>query len=105
MPGPLPDPAWRWPDRPGVGGCASVGDAVAVPRATSLFVLRTDPNSLVTATETTLQDTYGRLAAATLAPDGLVWLGTVNKDGGTPVPSDDRAIRIPLAGGGGASRA
>lgn len=107
VPGPLPSPAWRWPDRPGVGGCAAVGDAVAVPQARpeALFVLRTDPNALVTSTETALQDAYGRLGAATLAPDGLVWIGTENKDGGTPVPSDDRAIRIPLAGGGGQSRA
>lgn len=107
VPGALPAPAWRWPDRPGVGGCASVGDAVAVPLAgpEALFVLRTDPNALVTATETLLQDAYGRLAAATLAPDGLIWVGTVNKDGGIPVASDDRAVRIPLAGGGGASRA
>lgn len=107
VPGPLPAPAWRWPDRPGVGGCAAVGDAVAVPQARpeALFVLRIDPNALVTSTETALQDAYGRLGAATLAPDGLVWIGTENKDGGTPVPSDDRAIRIPLAGGGGQSRA
>ena len=107
VPGPLPAPAWRWPDRPGVGGCAAVGDAVAVPQSgpEALFVLRTDPNALVTSTETALQDAYGRLGAATLAPDGLVWIGTENKDGGTPVPTDDRAIRIPLAGGGGQSRA
>lgn len=107
VPGPLPAPAWRWPERPGVGGCAAVGDAVAVPQAgpEALFVLRTDPSALVTSTETVLQDTYGRLAAATLAPDGLIWLGTVNKAGGAPVASDDRAIRLPLAGGGGQSRA
>lgn len=107
VPGPLPAPAWRWPDRPGVGGCAAIGDTVAVPQAgpEALFVLRTDVDAQVVGTETVLQDAYGRLAAATLAPDGLIWLGTVNKDGGVPVPSDDRAIRVPLAGGGGQSRA
>jgi hypothetical protein len=106
-PGPLREAAWRWPDRPGVGGCAAVGDAVAVPQAggAALFVLRVDTDARITATETALQGTYGRLGPATLAPDGLIWFGTLNRDGGAPVPSDDRVIRIPLAGGGGASRA
>ncbi len=51
-----------------------------------------------------LLGTYGRLAAATLAPDGLVWVGTVNKSGGTPVSSDDRVIRIQIAAAGGDNR-
>jgi len=104
VPGPLPAPAWRWPDRPGVAGCTAQGGAVAVAQTAteSLFVMRSDVhNMFVGAPETLLRETYGRLAAATLAPDGLVWLGTVNKAGGEPVPSDDRVIRIqPLAGGG-----
>jgi glucose/arabinose dehydrogenase len=106
-PGPLLEAAWRWPDRPGVGGCAAVGDAVAVPQAdaAAMFLLRVDGNAAITSTETALQDAYGRLGAATVGPDGLIWFGTLNKDGGDPVPSDDRVVRIPLAGGGGASRA
>lgn len=106
-PGPLAEAAWRWPDRPGVGGCAVSGDAVAVPQAgaAALFVLRVDADAVITGTETALQDAYGRLGAATTGPDGLVWFGTLNKDGGAPVPSDDRVVRIPLAGGGGASAA
>ncbi len=106
-PGPLREAAWRWPDRPGVGGCAAVGDAVAVTQeaAAAMFVLRVDPEAVITSTETALQGTYGRLGPATAGPDGLVWFGTLNKDGGAPVPSDDRVVRIPLAGGGGASRA
>jgi hypothetical protein len=70
-----------------------------------MFLLRVDGNAAITSTETALQDTYGRLGAATVGPDGLIWFGTLNKDGGDPVPSDDRVVRIPLAGGGGASRA
>ena len=104
VPGPLPAPAWRWPDRPGVGGCTAQDGAVAVAQAQpqALFVIRSDAKNLfVGAPETLLQATYGRLSAATLAPDGLVWLGTVNKAGGKPVASDDRVIRIqPLASGG-----
>lgn len=104
VPGPLPSPAWRWPDRPGVAGCTAQDGAVAVAqvRPQSLFVIRTDAKNLfVGAPETLLQEAYGRLSAAALAPDGLVWLGTVNKNGGAPVSSDDRVIRIqPLAAGG-----
>jgi glucose/arabinose dehydrogenase len=107
VPGELPAPAWRWPDRPGIIGCAAVNDAVSVAQISgeSLFVLRTDANgSFVGAPETMLQDAYGRLSAATLAPDGLVWVGTVNKSGGTPVSSDDRVIRIQLVTAGGDNR-
>ena len=52
--------------------------------------------------ESLLQNRYGRLSAAATAPDGLLWLGTMNKgSGGKIVPSDDRVIRIqPPAGGG-----
>jgi glucose/arabinose dehydrogenase len=103
-PGPLPAPAWRWPDRPGVAGCMAQNGAVAVAqvRPEALFVIRSDVNNLfVGAPETLLQAAYGRLSAATLAPDGLLWLGTVNKAGGAPVASDDRVIRIqPLQAGG-----
>ena len=38
------------------------------------------------------------------SPDGFLWLGTVNKEGGKPVSSDDRVIRIQVGGGGGAGR-
>jgi glucose/arabinose dehydrogenase len=105
VPGQLPAPAWRWPDRPGIAGCTAQDGAVAVAqvRPQSLFVIRTDAkNQFVGAPETLLQETYGRLSAATTAPDGLLWLGTVNKAGGFPVSSDDRVVRIlPLAPGGG----
>ncbi len=104
VPGPLPPPAWRWPDRPGVAGCAAQDGTVAVTQIgpEALFVIQSDADNLFTgAPELLLQGTYGRISAATTAPDGLVWLGTVNKAGGEPVPADDRVIRIqPLAGGG-----
>lgn len=107
VPGPLGPPAWSWPDRPGVGGCTAQADVVTVTQAdaATLFVLRTDPNGAFTATETQLVGAYGRLAAATLGPDGLIWLGTVNKAGGVPVPSDDRVLVLPPVASGGQSRA
>lgn len=108
VPGPLPAPAWTWPERPGVAGCVAQPGIVVIAQtgAALLFVLRPDGNGTFTgAPETLVKGTYGRLSAATLAPDGLLWIGTVNKAGGAPVPSDDRVIRIQPPAGGGESRA
>jgi glucose/arabinose dehydrogenase len=108
VPGPLPDPAWTWPERPGVAGCMAQPGLVTVAETegAALFVLRPGENGVFTgAPEVLLQGVYGRLSAAALAPDGLLWLGTVNKAGGAPVPTDDRVIRIQPPAGGGESRA
>jgi glucose/arabinose dehydrogenase len=107
-PGPLPPPAWTWPNRPGVGGCMAQPGLVVIAQsvATSLFVLRPEGNGTFTgAPEILINGVYGRLSAAALAPDGLLWIGTVNKVGGKPVASDDRVIRIQPPAGGGESRA
>ncbi|HEY0636157.1 MAG TPA: PQQ-dependent sugar dehydrogenase [Pseudonocardiaceae bacterium] len=102
----LDSPAWTWPDRPGVAGCVAVPGLVAVALTTgkALFALRSGADGTFTGKpETAVKDVYGRLHAAAVGPDGLLWIGTVNKAGGTPVSSDDRVIRIqpPTAGGGG----
>lgn len=109
-PGALNAAAWRWPERPGVAGCAAIDGAVAVSLTDSaaLSVLSPTPEgAFIGEPQTVLADSYGRLAAAaTTGPDGLIWLGTVNKaPGGDPVSSDDRVIRILPPNGGGASRA
>lgn len=108
-PGPLPAPAWTWPSRPGVAGCMAQPGVLAVAQtgAASLFVLHPgDKGTFVGNPETVLPGTYGRLSATALGPDGMLWLGTVNKlPGGKPVSSDDRAIRIQPPSGGGQSRA
>jgi len=107
-PGALGDPAWTWPDRPGVAGCVAQPGLLLVAQTTarSVFVLRPDENGTFTgAPETLLQNRYGRLSAAATAPDGLLWLGTTNKgSSGRVVPSDDRVIRIQPPAGGGESR-
>jgi glucose/arabinose dehydrogenase len=99
-------PSWTWPDRPGVAGCVAVPGllAVALTAGAGVFVLRPGPQGGFTGKpDTVLKNTYGRLHATALGPDGLLWLGTVNKAGGTPISSDDRVLRIqpPAAGGGG----
>jgi hypothetical protein len=98
-------PAWTWPDRPGVDGCAAGGGSlfVGLSSAKAMFSLKpTAGGRFVGTPETVLQNTYGRLSAADLASDGMLWIGTVNKDpGGAPGPTDDRVIRIRPPSGGG----
>jgi glucose/arabinose dehydrogenase len=106
VPGVLGPPAWTWPDKPGVAGCAAPPGTVAVSEqgASAMFVLRSSgPGTFTGTPQTVLGGVYGRLGPASLGPDGLIWLGTTNKRGGGPVVgSDDRVIRIqPPAGGGG----
>jgi glucose/arabinose dehydrogenase len=107
-PGALGPPSWTWPDRPGVAGCMAQPGVVvvALTGGAALSVLRPAEDGSFTGTpETLMANVYGRLNAATLGSDGLLWLGTVNKSGGKPVGSDDRVIRIQPPSGGGASRA
>ncbi|MDL5155873.1 PQQ-dependent sugar dehydrogenase [Actinomycetospora termitidis] len=98
-------PAWTWPDRPGVSGCAAGGGTllVGLADAKGLFVLKpTAEGRFVGPPETVLQNTYGRISGADLASDGFVWFGTVNKDpGGAPGATDDRVVRIRPPSGGG----
>jgi glucose/arabinose dehydrogenase len=107
-PGALGEPAWSWPDRPGVGGCIARPDLVVIAQAgaRALFVLRLDPQGAFTGNpESLLANRYGRLSAAAAAPDGLLWVGTTNRgSGGKTVASDDRVIRIQPPSGGGESR-
>ncbi len=49
----------------------------------------------ITASESLFTGDFGRLRAVLVAPDGLVYIATSNRDGrGSPQPSDDRIIRI-----------
>jgi glucose/arabinose dehydrogenase len=100
---PLGAPAWTWPDRPGVTGCAASQAAVvvALTNGSALFTMHPTPDGAFTGQPTkVMQNTYGQFSAASLGPDGLLWLGTANKASGRPVSSDDRVLRIQPPSGG-----
>jgi len=103
---PLGEAAWTWPDRPGVSGCASTPDAVWVvtAKAGNLQNLPlAEDGSFSGKPEVTMEGEqgFGRLSGFDLVNDRLGVAGTVNKDGGTPVSSDDRALVITVLPGGG----
>jgi len=53
-----------------------------------------------------LPEEYGRMRAATKAPDGPIWVSTSNYDGrGNPRDGDDKLIRLVIAGSAGISQA
>lgn len=97
---PLGAPAWSWPDRPGVAGCASTPTAVWVvtSRQASMQVLPiAEDGSFSGKPVVTMQDDdgFGLLGGLDLLNDQVAIGGTVNKStGGTPVSSDDRALTI-----------
>ncbi|MBE9376225.1 PQQ-dependent sugar dehydrogenase [Saccharopolyspora sp. HNM0983] len=103
----LGSPDWTWREKPGVSGCAAASGSVVVSLedAAALFTLRPAPDGTFTGQpEKVLEGTYGRLSASARSPEGLVWLGTSNKTGGQPVPSDDRVVRIEPPSGGSAGK-
>ncbi|MEQ0558410.1 PQQ-dependent sugar dehydrogenase [Amycolatopsis sp. NEAU-NG30] len=115
---PLTTPAWTWPDKPGVAGCADFIDAngllsIGASLAGNLQNLPVTPEGAVSGKPTVSLDgksgkpplTYGRLAGMSMINPQLAVAGTVNKDGGAPVSSDDRVVLItPATSGGGNSK-
>jgi glucose/arabinose dehydrogenase len=103
---PLGSPAWAWPDRPGVAGCVAFPTSVMI--ATSIagnvqsLSLNSD-GSFAGAPQVALSGAagYGRLGGLDLINANGAIAGTVNKDGGTPVSSDDRVVLIFGASGPG----
>jgi len=92
------DPAARLPaGMTGAGGCALAQDRLLVATATgqAVAVAPVSRSAVIGQFTATLSKTYGRLRTVLIAPDGAIWLTTRNRDGhGSPVPEDDRVIRL-----------
>lgn len=107
---PLGNPAWVWRDKPGVAGCASATQTlwVAMSKAAHLQNLPQAPDGTFTGKpQVTLEEDegFGRVSGLDLMNDRVAVAGTVNKRGGTPVSSDDRAVVIVLSDAGGGNGA
>ncbi|MFD8498990.1 PQQ-dependent sugar dehydrogenase [Amycolatopsis sp. NPDC059657] len=98
---PFTSPAWSWPEKPGVYGCDDAGRAlsVAATTAANMQVLPLSPEGAVTSAPFASFDGkkvtgYGRLGPISPINADFAVLGTLNKEGGTPVSSDDRVVII-----------
>ncbi|SDX59075.1 Glucose/arabinose dehydrogenase, beta-propeller fold [Amycolatopsis xylanica] len=98
---PFTSPAWSWPEKPGVYGCDDSGRTlgVAATSAANMQILPLSPEGAVTSAPFPTFDgkkgpTYGRLGPVSPINADFAVMGTLNKDGGTPVSSDDRVVII-----------
>ncbi|MFI8693495.1 oxidoreductase [Dietzia maris] len=97
---------WTWPDQRSAGGCAaSEGTlAIALPGAERVDTLQTAGGAARGQPEALAEGRYGRLTGLSVVGEGVLLAGTTNKDGASPVPTDDRAVILPQSGGGGDAR-
>lgn len=97
---------WTWPDQRAAGGCAATQDtlAIALPDAERVDTLDTAGGAARGQPEQLAEGRYGRLTGLAVIGDGVLLAGTTNKDGGSPVPTDDRAVILPESGGSGDAR-
>lgn len=95
----LTSPLWTWPTRPGVAGCAAFSKTlmIATSKAANVQSLTLGNGGAVTGKpQTTMagKKGFGRLSGMDIASDQYAVGGTMNKAGGKPVSSDDRAVII-----------
>jgi glucose/arabinose dehydrogenase len=106
---PMSAPAWSWPDRPGIAGCASTANAVwlATSQQGSLQTLpMAEDGSFSGKPVVTMppEEGFGLLGGMDLLNEQMAIGGTINKAaGGKPVSSDDRAVVILTIDGPGAN--
>ena len=99
----LAAPAWTWPDKPGVAGCADGGDSVMIGTSVAGNVQQVpitldgsvggQPKAIMDGKNGT---GYGRYGGMDPISPQYALVGTVNRDGGRPVSSDDRVVVIQL---------
>lgn len=96
---PLGTPAWTWPDKPGVGGCASLTNMmwVATSNVPGTQMIAMNPEGSFTGKPEPFLDKetgFGRIGPLVALDDNTALVGTVNKAGGAPISSDDRVVII-----------
>ncbi len=106
----LTSPVWTWKDKPGVSGCSDWTDTLAVSTEEAGNIQNlplTAEGSVSGDPQTTLDGRngpgYGRIGSLDQVTQDVAVAGTVNKDGGDPVSSDDRVVLIvrqPASGSG-----
>ncbi|MBB1023516.1 MULTISPECIES: oxidoreductase [unclassified Dietzia] len=94
---------WTWPDQRSAGGCAAAQDslALALPDGERADTLALTGGAARGQPEPLAEGRYGRITGLAAVGDGVLLGGTTNKSGGSPVPTDDRAVILPQAAGGG----
>jgi glucose/arabinose dehydrogenase len=116
----VPGGSYGWPSGSGTAPIATLpatqrGPGDCAISAGVLYVSSLTGRGLLSGTLTTnrttlavgrftlaLANKYGRLLTVVAAPDGALWLTTANRDGsGSPIPDDERVLRIVPSGGGG----
>ncbi len=95
---------WTWPDQRSAGGCAATETSlsIALPDSERADMLPLTGGAASSQPEELARGRYGRLTGLAAVGDGLLLAGTTNKRGGSPGATDDRAVVLPLPGGGGA---
>jgi glucose/arabinose dehydrogenase len=95
--------AWTWPDKPGLAGCADAGDSIMIGTSTAGNVQQvpiTLDGSVGGQPKAVLDGKngigYGRYGGMDPIDTRYAFVGTVNRDGGQPVSSDDRVVIIQL---------
>ncbi len=81
----------------GPSGAPTQQIVIGCLRGARLYVMDAHPDGSVGTPRGVFQDTYGRIRAVVVAPDGQVWFTTSNRDGrGSPESSDDRILAVTL---------
>jgi hypothetical protein len=94
---------WTWPDQRSAGGCAAAEDSLslALPDGERADTLPLAGGAARGQPEALAEGRYGRITGLAAVGDGVLLGGTTNNSGGSPVPTDDRAVILPRTGEGG----